>query len=207
MGSQRVGHDVVTEQQKQVSTQLFKSKKGKPSCRFLLSSICFLWKVCHLCPFERSCLDGRSSLLYPKGTQWGGSTVGREHSGAGAPWRVLCGEDAPWGGSLVEREPCGGCSVGRELRGEGAPWGGCSMGRELGGGGSSVGEGPRWGGYSEEEEARQLLTPLPLGARQSKEGQKAAGLGVRQAGVWIPAQQLEPVWTGSPAAPQLCWEN
>lgn len=146
MGSQRVGHDVVTEQQKQVSTQLFKSKKGKPSCRFLPSSICFLWKVCHLCPFERSCLDGRSSLLYPKGTQWGGSTVGREHGGEGAPWRVLCGEDAPWGGSLVEREPCGGCSVGRELRGEGAPWGGCSMGRELGGGGTSVGRVLRGGG-------------------------------------------------------------
>ena len=86
--------------------------------------------------------------------------------------RVLHGEGASGGGS----------SVGRELCGEGALWGR-----------SSVGEGPRWGGYSEEEEARQLLTPLPLGARQSKEGQKAAGLGVRQAGVWIPAQQLEPV--------------
>ena len=48
-------------------------------------------------------------------------------------------------------------------------------------------------GRFSEEEARQLLTPLPLGARQSKEGQKAAGLGVRQAGVWIPAQQLEPM--------------
>ena len=80
----------------------------------------------------------------------------------------------------MERELHGGSSVGtelrgRELRGEGAPWGGCS----------------------EEEEARQLPSPLPLGARQSKEGQKAACLHVRQAGVWIPAQQLEPAWTGS----------
>ena len=82
--------------------------------------------------------------------------------------------------------------MGRVLHGEGARWGG-----------SSVGEGAPWGGCSEEEEARQLPSPLPLGARQSKEGQKAACLRVRQAGVWIPARQLEPAWTCSPAAPQL----
>ena len=99
------------------------------------------------------------------------SCIPRELNGEGAPWRVLHGEGARWGGS----------SVGRVLHG------GCSMGRVLYGGGA------RWGGCSEEEAARQLLTPLLLGARQSKEGQKAAGLGVRQAGVWIPAQQLEPM--------------
>lgn len=134
--------------------------------------------------------------LNGEGARWGGSTVGRELHGGCSVGRMLHGEGAWWRGSPVEGAPWGGSSVGKVLRGEGAPWGG-----------SSVGEGPRWGGYSEEEEARQLLTPLPLGASQSKEGQKAAGLGVRQAGVWIPAQQLDPVWTGSPAAPQLCWEN
>lgn len=70
----------------------------------------------------------------------------------------------------------------RVLHGEGAWWGRCSVGREL------SGEGASWGGYPEEEEVRQLLTPLPLGAHQSKEGQKAACLSVRQARVWIPAQ-------------------
>lgn len=90
--------------------------------------------------------------------------------------RVLCGEEAWLGGSSMEGAPW------RVLHGEGAWWGRCSVGREL------SGEGASWGGYPEEEEVRQLLTPLPLGAHQSKEGQKAACLSVRQARVWIPAQ-------------------
>ena len=105
VGSQRVGHDVVTKQQKQVSTQFLKAKKG-----YLLAGL-----------VSASC--GKSVARVP---------LREAASMAGVPScipRELSGEEAWRGGSSVERvlhvegAQWGVCSMGMVLRGEGASWG------------------------------------------------------------------------------------